>query len=261
MERGYWWRILRNNRPAGARFDKGSTMKYYWIGLCLWLVVMPLQAQTTGEPKCSDIAPLTALPTYYIGLGNVYFDRGDYTRAIIAYTCGIQLNPAYAPAYVSRGYAQAAQLNFEQAQADYEKALALDGNLVTAYNNFGLLYASEGNFGLALSQLNLAVALAPQNPALYTNRGIVHAIEGNYDLALADFEQALALNPDYAPAHAALGATYSAMATASYARYQEIVGAGVALPGLTPQNVLTTQLERSITGDFSIWLAFMIPTR
>lgn len=237
-------------------------MKYRFLSLLILLMlgVSSLQAQS-NEPKCSDIAPLTALPAYYIGLGNVYFDRGDYTRAIIAYTCGIQLNPAYAPAYVSRGYAQAAQLNNEQAQADYEKALALDGNLVTAYNNFGLLYTSEGNFGLALTQFNLSIALSPQNPTLYTNRGVVHAIEGNYDLAIADFEQALALNPDYAPAHAALGATYSALAAASYTRYQDIMGAGVALPGLTAQNILTAQIERSITGDFSIWLAFMTPTR
>lgn len=217
---------------------------------------------SAAEPiPCSALAPAAAAPPYYIGLGSVYFERGDYTRAIVAYTCALQLDADYAPAYVSRGFAHAAQLNNDAARADYETALALDGNLVSAYANYGLLYASEGNFSLALTQLNLAVALAPSDPAGYVNRGIVHAIEGRYDAALVDIQQALGLNPDYAPAYAAQGAVYSALAAASYAEYTAKAGANAVLPGVTPGNILRSQTDRAQTGDFTIWLAFLIPAR
>lgn len=225
------------------------------------LSLLAQEGDQTNALQCSDIAPPTAAPTYYIGAGNVYFDQGDYTRAIVAYTCALQLDPNYAPAYVSRGYAHAAQLNNEAAALDYDRALALDGNLVSAYNNYGLLYASEGNFGLALTQLNLAVALAPNNAVSYNNRGVVHAIEGNYDLAIADLKQAIALDPNYAAPHASLGATYSAMAAASYDEYFAVAGENAVLPGITSENILETLEQRNITGDFSLWLSFMTPVR
>jgi tetratricopeptide (TPR) repeat protein len=240
----------------------------YLLLMALFLLAIPAllaqEASETAEPdglKCSDIAPPTAAPTYYIGAGNVYFDAGDYSRAIVAYTCALQLDPNYAPAYVSRGFANAAQLNDEAAAADYDRALALDGNLVTAYNNYGLLYAGQGNFGLALTQLNLAVALAPTNAVGYNNRGVVHAIEGNYELAIADFKQAITLDADYSAPHASLGATYTAMANASYDAYYEIEGEGAILPGVTAENILAALEQRDTTGDFTIWLSFMTPTK
>lgn len=211
-----------------------------------------------GEPDCDGIAPLDAQASYFLGLGDVYFDSGLYPRAIEAYSCALMRDGSHAQAYVRRGFARAALLDEEAAAQDYETALALDGNLVSAYNNYGVLYTNQGNFGLALTQFNLAAALAPQNPSILVNRAVIHAIEGRYDQAVADLNQAITLDPNFAPAYAALGATYSAMAEAQYARFQE-VSEGAVLPGLTPERILEALLQRRTTGDYGIWLSFLIP--
>src|SRR5688572_27689441 len=110
-------------------FAGGFVNRRIYLVLLMALLAIPVLLAQDIEPlECSDIAPPTAAPTYYIGAGNVYFDAGDYSRAIAAYTCALQLDPNYAPAYVSRGYAHAAQLNDDAAALDYDRALALDGN-------------------------------------------------------------------------------------------------------------------------------------
>lgn len=239
------------------------------MALCLavWSLVIPAWAQDLtpapsptplGEPNCAGIAPEGAQAAYFLGLGDVYFDSGLYPRAIEAYSCALMRDGSYAAAYVRRGFARAALLDEEAAAQDYETALALDGNLVSAYNNYGVLYTNQGNFSLALTQFNLAAALAPQNASVLVNRAVIHAIEGRYDQAVNDLNQALVVDPNFAPAYAALGTTYSAMAEAQYARFQEVSDNQV-LPGLTPQRILGELIRRRTTGDYGVWLSFLIP--
>ena len=225
-------------------------------GLLLSLTAVGL---AQDEITCEALAPPGVSPTYFIGLGDAYFSQGDYTDAIIAYTCAIEANPDYAPAYVNRGYAHAAQHNDPEALADYERALERDDTSVAAYNNRGVLYTNQGNFGLAITDFTLAITLDPDYAVAYNNRGVVHAAEGNYDLAMADFEQAIALDPDYAAPHASLAAVYSALAMAQYQQYQEIVGPHVAIPGGSPESVLVTIQDSRETGSFAVWLSYLTP--
>ncbi len=233
------------------------------VGILLCLPVRAQDATPTpiGKPNCEAIAPIDAQAAYYLGLGDVYFSSGLYPQAIEAYSCALLRDGTYATAYVRRGYARAALLDEAAAAQDYEMALALDGNLVSAYSNYGVLYTNQGNFGLALTQFNLAAALAPQNASVLVNRAVVNAIEGRYDEALVDLKQALVLDPNFAPAYAALGATYSAMSEAQYAKFHEIAGDQTALPGLTPELILDALAARQTTGDYSIWLSFLIPAQ
>jgi tetratricopeptide (TPR) repeat protein len=236
--------------------------------LLMLMSALPLTAQDAtpapsptplGEPNCAGIAPFDAQGSYFLGLGDVYFASGLYPQAIEAYSCALLRDGSYATAYVRRGYARAALLDEEAAAQDYETALALDGNLVSAYNNYGVLYTNQGNFGLALTQFNLAAALAPQNPSILVNRAIVNAIEGRYDQAIADLNQAVTLDPEFAPAYAAMGATYTAMAEAQYAKFRETAGDQAVLPGLSPEFILEELEESQSTGDYGIWLSFLIP--
>jgi serine/threonine protein kinase/Flp pilus assembly protein TadD len=105
----------------------------------------------------------------YGGMGVVYFDLREYEKAIGAFTKAIDLQQAsrdesadtrrYRP-YLDRGDAYAALQMYEQALADYDKA----------------------------------VALAPFFPATYKRRGLVHFRLSNYDKALADVAKAVELN-------------------------------------------------------------------
>ncbi len=215
------------------------------------------QAQT--DVTCTDLAPADTPAPYYIGLGDAYFTQGNYTLAVVAYSCAIDLDPNYAPAYINRGFAYAIQFADPQAMADYNRALEIDESLVAAYNNRGMLYLSQGNFGLALNDFDLAVALDPNYAIAYNNRGLAHAAEGHYDLAIADFQQAITLDPAYAAPHASLGAVYSALALQSYENYRSTAGPGARLPAGQPDDILNAVDSGLKNSDITIWLAFLTP--
>lgn len=227
------------------------------LALCAASLTLPVSAQT--EVICTASAINNT--GYYLGQGDAFFTAGDYTRAIQNYTCAIEIQPDFAPAYVNRGYAYMHQGNDDQALGDYNRALELDERFVAGYINRGILYTRQGNFGLALLDLDVASALAPDNAVAYHNRAIVHAAEGSYDLALADLEQAITLVPDFAASHAALGAVYSALAVRSYSDYYQITGENIPLPIGTADTIILEQQNSLQTGSFAIWLPLQTPAQ
>jgi tetratricopeptide (TPR) repeat protein len=211
------------------------------------------------EIECPEPIIENAQSSYYIGLGDVAFARKNYNDAIIAYTCALQLEPDVATTYVARGYAYSELLNIDSALADFERAVELDETLIAAYVNRGAMYTTQGNFGLAINDFTLALALDPNNLEALNNRAVVHGIEGNYDLALADIEQALSIDENYSQSYATRAAIYSAMASQDYQRFVELEGQFARLPAGRPTEVLSDIDDSLKTGNFSIWLALLLP--
>lgn len=227
-----------------------------WLVLLLTLVLPPaLLAQT--DITCETLAPADSPAAYFIGLGDAFRTQGDYSRAIVSFTCAIELEPAYVPAYVSRGVAHVAQFNYPQAMSDYNLALELDSNFVAAYNNRGIVYALQANFGLAIADFSVAALLTPDDPAAFNNRALIHAAEGNFDLALEDAEEALLIAPDYPPAHATLGAIHLALAAQSYSTYADLT-ANAPVPNGDAQGMLAVLQAGQEIGDSSAWMSFMV---
>lgn len=229
------------------------------VGVLSALSAAGVMAQTEQPDPCEQIAPAGVSATFYVGQGDAFFKVGNYTLAIVAYTCAVAQDSTYAPAYANRGFAYSAQGNEDQALADYNQALELDELLVSAYNNRGILYMNQGNFGLAINDFTLAVSLDPAYATAFHNRALVHAAEGNYDLAITDLEQAIQLNPDFAAPYATLGVVYSAMAVKSYEQYMQRAGEGVRLPAGDADIVINSLTESRETGDFSVWLTLLTP--
>src|SRR5690242_10227146 len=76
------------------------------------------------EPECPPpIANTVASYSYYVGLGDAQASRKTYADALISYTCAIQLQADYAPAFARRGYAYAGLGDADSAMADYTHAL------------------------------------------------------------------------------------------------------------------------------------------
>jgi tetratricopeptide (TPR) repeat protein len=218
-----------------------------------------LLAQT--ETECPQAPAADTASAYYAGLGQARYNTGEFTKAVLDYTCAINAQPGYAPAYAGRGYAYTALGDSDKALADYNKAIELDETLTTAYTNRGSLYTRLGNFGLAINDFTLVIGLKPDDAIAYNNRGVVHAAESNYDLAIANFQQAIDLDPNYATPYASLGAVYSAMAAQNYQQFVKMRGENARLPAGTPNQVLTAVDDSLRTGDFSVWLALLSPAQ
>jgi tetratricopeptide (TPR) repeat protein len=71
----------------------------------------------------------------------------------------IGLDPKYANAYVSRGYAYEKKGDLDRAIAEYSKAIELDPKNAYAYNDRGFVYETKGDLDRAIADLDKAIEL------------------------------------------------------------------------------------------------------
>ena len=81
--------------------------------------------------------------------------------------------------------------------AAYQKAIALDPELVMAHNNLGNLLVRQGKSDEALAAYKRAISLEPENAIAYNNLGNLLAHQGKLGDALDCYETAIRLKPDY----------------------------------------------------------------
>jgi tetratricopeptide (TPR) repeat protein len=98
----------------------------------------------------------------YANRAQCYEHKSDYARATEDYTRAILLNPNLTPAYTERAHSRIGQQDFSPAVLeDCNKAIALDGNQARAYELRGIYYAHEGAMKLAEADWEKAIALDP----------------------------------------------------------------------------------------------------
>jgi tetratricopeptide (TPR) repeat protein len=149
----------------------------------------------------------TGADTHY-NRGNAYYDKGDYARAISAYTQAIRIDPNDAKVYYNRGIAYADKKDYEKAITDFDQVLMIDTNKYEAYNNRGLAYYNKGDYDRAIADYTQAIKIAPDYAEAYNNRGFAYAHKVDYDRAIADYTQAIGINPYNAAAHHNRGVAY-----------------------------------------------------
>lgn len=94
---------------------------------------------------------------------------------------------------------------FEDAIAEWRKALELDPGDAAAVSNLGAALHGAGRLGEAAREFARALELDPDNVRAHTNIGIALASSGKYDEAARHFERALELRPGDAQARSAYG--------------------------------------------------------
>jgi len=87
---------------------------------------------------------------------------------------------------------------WDEAQAAYEQALALDGEYVWAVRGLALLEKARGKVAQSEALFRKAMLLAPKEPVYPTNLGnLLREKTKRWDEAQAAYEQALALDGEY----------------------------------------------------------------
>jgi tetratricopeptide (TPR) repeat protein len=92
------------------------------------------------------------------------------------------------------------QGKFEQALANYDRALALNPGFIEALNNRGVVLEALNRFDDALASYDRALTLSPDLVAVIKNRGNVMSALDRPDEALANYDRALALDANDADA-------------------------------------------------------------
>ncbi len=133
----------------------------------------------------------------YNNRGNAYKNTRQYDNAIADYTKAIRLDPSYVFGYNGRGNALLAMGEYDRAIADYNQALSLDPNYAYAYNGRGNAFKKKRQYDLAIADYTQSIRLDPDYPTAYNGRGNTYRDKGMNAEAIADYNQAIRLNPRY----------------------------------------------------------------
>lgn len=135
------------------------------------------------------------LSALYTFRGLNYTDQGSYDQAIADFQKAIELNARYADAYDALGTAYKRKNDYDKAIANYNKAVEIDPNFAKAYTNRGLAYFYKGDYAKALADHNKAIELDPKMSAAYNNRAAVYDAQNKPELEIADYKKAVELDP------------------------------------------------------------------
>ncbi|MBQ4341228.1 MAG: tetratricopeptide repeat protein [Clostridia bacterium] len=168
-----------------------------------------IEAQVKDENEREARGELTAGD--HLRRGNRAYDDGKFEEAMADYNRAIELKSDYAEAYNSRGCLYDDMGEREKAMADYNRAIELKSDYSFAYNNRGCLYDDMGEQEKAMADYNRAIELKPNDADVYNNRGCLYDDMGEQEKAMADYNRAIELKPDFAEAYNNCGNLYDDM--------------------------------------------------
>jgi tetratricopeptide (TPR) repeat protein len=112
------------------------------------------------------------------------------TRLITSGITGTDLGLAY----YFQGWNYNEKKQYQQAIAEYDKAIQLRANLASAHNNRGIAYKGLGNLEAALRDYDEAVQIDPSYALGYENRAYAHLLRNQLDEAMTDATASIRLN-------------------------------------------------------------------
>ena len=142
------------------------------------------------------------------GLGNVYDDLGRYDDAIAEYERAIELDPKDAYPHNGLGNVYFEVGRYDDAIAEYERAIELDPKDACPHNGLGSVYYEVGRYKEAIAEYKRAIELDPKFALPHNGLGSVYYELGRHDEAIAEYERAIELDPKYAMPHLSLAGIY-----------------------------------------------------
>jgi tetratricopeptide (TPR) repeat protein len=128
-------------------------------------------------------------------VGRMLCESKSFEAAIRCCDLALGLNPASADAYSLRAEANDDRGLYDQAIADYSRAILMDPLRASPFFQRGAVYYEKHDYKNAIADLSSAIKAQPDNAVAYVRRGIAHARMGDYDAAISDYDRASKLDP------------------------------------------------------------------
>ena len=171
-------------------------------------------------------------PEAHYTLGAIYFQQGEFDRAVRSLRAAIELQPAYADAWLTLGAVRRATRDFPAAADALRRAIGLRPESWSAHATLGQVLRQAGDergareHGAESERLR-ARAQREQEAGVWTAVGTAELDGGDPKAAVARFRRAIDVFDDYAPAHYQLARALqrigdTAAAKASFARARQL---------------------------------------
>ena len=145
----------------------------------------------------------------YTGLGKLYGDQGNRTKALAALQRALALgNEATAHYYLGNLYAS--QGSYQQAIFYYQQAIKRRSDYEQAYINLAGVYARQTEYSTAIQVLTRGVTALSGSAELKFRLGWNYFVQGRYAAALEQFQQVVRLDPQRHQAYDFIARLYMA---------------------------------------------------
>jgi arylsulfatase A-like enzyme/Tfp pilus assembly protein PilF len=122
----------------------------------------------------------------------------------------LKYNPQNYRAWYELGFIES-KSDQQAAIADYERAVAIQGNFAPLRRDLGLLYYQQQNYAEAAKHLAKAAELGMNDARLLNFMGISYSRTNRVPLAIQSYKRALEIDPHLAEAHLNLGYAYEGL--------------------------------------------------
>ena len=164
---------------------------------------------------CNEIIDLAREPHAkahaHVHRGLAYLQKHHYDQAIADFTKALELKVDYAEAYCERGVAYAFNNSLDQAIADLTKALELKVGYADAYHNLGIVYDLKGDLDQAIVNFKEALEIEPDDAESQRGYGLALSKKGDHGGAIAHFNESIRLRPKHSMSYVDRGITYEEM--------------------------------------------------
>lgn len=189
-----------------------------------------------GEERCRHAIRLNdALAPPHVSLGFLLTERGEYEQAEEEFNQALARDPASQRAYRGLGAVYEALHDAPRAETTYRRLIERSPGYWFGYRDLQLFLLRQGRIADALAYMDTVVALDPQGFRAWNDMGAMYLYLNLPDKARATFEHSLEIAPNYA--------AYSNLGTLSY------------LQGDYPSAALMYENARDLEDeDYQVWI-------
>jgi len=144
----------------------------------------------------------------YLKRADLYFQQGQFSKAVSDYTQALKHNDHLDEAYFGRGMALGRQGLVQQGVDDLGVYIKRHPYNSRAYTKRGVRYIWLGNTAAAKKDLLEAVSLDNTNAEAHDDLGVVYASNNNFDKAIYHFKQSIYYDRTYQKAYHNLSMAY-----------------------------------------------------
>ncbi|MEO5936028.1 MAG: tetratricopeptide repeat protein [Terriglobales bacterium] len=155
--------------------------------------------------KASELGP--NLPDGHVCLGVIFTHTGKYEEAVAEFRKALATEPRHDQAQVELALALERSGRFDEAETTYRNAVALRPQYWSPHNRLGRFYLARGKYAEAIEKFEQVVALAPDSFRGYSNLGAAYLMTGRFAEAIPKLEKSFAIRPNAAAGNN-LGAAY-----------------------------------------------------
>jgi Tfp pilus assembly protein PilF len=120
-------------------------------------------------------------------LGNYYFQKKEFEKALNQYNLALKYNPDFSKAYLNLGLIALEDGESQKAIGYFHEAIKRDPVCYEAYNNLGNVLLKDNKIDNAIIAYQKVLKIVPQNVSVYYNLGNAFTKKGLYKKALDCF--------------------------------------------------------------------------